>query len=228
MFLALLALQIPFEEVDPRYRDRVRQIVTSPELVVPIERTPTRSNAEAYDFLLDELPFTASVVRAMGAGRYEIWTEESVATEAAATEEEADLRRRTFYMDDREGLMIRAVRVLKAEQLWVYYTYGVYDLGLVRVRGWSVIVVTYVPREDVLDTEATVYVHVTGFAARGAQSRPELVTRIVSDKSTIFIRAARTVAEAARADPEGLYRAARRARDVDRETLENFRRRFLE
>jgi hypothetical protein len=223
--LAWGAPQIPWDSVDPDYRDAARRIVERPTLSADIPAEEVRSAPEVYEFLLDRLPFTAAVVRAAGCARYDVWTEEMLGREPPADEAEAERWRRTYYLDDGEGMALRAVRIYHEGGLWVYYTYGTYSAPpLPRIAGWSVIRVWYERRGDVLVTEAQVDVVLGSLPAAVARAMPDTVRGIIRRKSAVFVDAAKWVAEAARDNPEQVCRIAASAPDVRAGEIEEFRR----
>lgn len=223
----LLVLQdpyaIPYDKVAEGFRERVKRIREEPTLSVTIDRAEVKSTAEAYDFLLEELPFTAALVRAMGKSKYDIWSEAMVATTPAKDDAEREKRRHTYFLDDKDGMTLKATLVLREPTRWVYYTYGKYS----GFEGRSVIVVSFEKKGDALSTEARVYTEVEdGIARIGAELFSDEMEETIKEKATVFVEAARTVAEAAAADPEKLVRVGKAAKDVDGKILEAFRAKF--
>lgn len=230
MLLLLAALaqdpyDIPYDKVAEAYRERVKRIREAPSVAVTIDRAEVKSSPEAYDFLLEELPFTAALVRAMGKAKYDLWTEDAVAEAPPKDAAERERLRHTYYLDDKEGMTVKATLVFKDASRWVYYTYGKYS-GIV---GRSVIVVTFEAKGESLSTEAKVYTEVEeGIAQIGAAIFNDAAAARIKAKATVFVEAARTVAEAAKTDPAQLVKIGRSAKDVDAKVLETFQSRFLQ
>ncbi|HXX94134.1 MAG TPA: hypothetical protein VEN81_10900, partial [Planctomycetota bacterium] len=81
---------------------------------------------------------------------------------------------------------------------------------------------------ETVRTDAVVYVRVdTPFYSTMAKGLRSIVENVVRDKSAIFIRAARWVAEEAALRPEWLYSRVKESPQVDQTILEDFHRRFL-
>jgi len=193
---------------------------------VTLDRAEVRSRSEVYDFLLEELPFTSGACRELGRAKYEVFRD----PEDPETEEEREAWRRTYYLNDHEGLRVKVELVLAEPNRRVFYTWGSYDLAVLpRIWGRSVIVVVWEEKEDALVTEARIFaqVHSTGYRAISGLMKG-VVADTVRDKSAVFIRAARWVAEEVAKDPEKLYTEVNGSRHLDKVDLERFRKRFVE
>ena len=186
----------------------VRAILENEPLEILIGRTPVRSRIDIYEYLLEELPFTAGVLRALGKTNYRIFRDDKAPD--------------TFFLDDGKGMKLAAELVYRGPGKWVYFVWGTYSFVFV-VRGSSVIVVTTHQKGGLLETEARVFIK-KGFAVKAV---PGLVEKVVRQKAVIFVDAAKSVAEAVAADPDGVMRNVRGSPEVDEEKLSEFERRFL-
>ncbi len=203
---------IPYEALSEKQAELVHGVMDQATVMVELERTPVASRPEVYIFLMHELPFTAGVLRELGLSKYRI------------TRDEAG----QYHFDDTVGLTLDADLVREEERRWIWYTRGVYDMGLFSAVGRSVIIVRYAPDGETLLTEARVYAKVDSkFLEGAAKALRGVVEKIIRDKSFVFVTAARSVAEMTARDAEGLYKNLRGSAYVDAATLEEFRRKFV-
>jgi hypothetical protein len=221
-----LRYRIPYGELNERHREKLKSVMKNLTTTVPLPLTRVESRSEIYTFLLEELPFTAEVCRALGKASYDVFRDPRVPEEKAALEK----WRGTYFLDDRKGMKLRVERVIAEKERRIFYTYGSYKMsGLPKIRGRSVIVVVWNETEGILATEAKVFLQVTTPVFRTlAGIGRGLVEKMVRKKSTLFIQAARWVAEAARKDPAALYEKIRDDENVDPEVRKEFHRRFLQ
>lgn len=209
---------VPYDTLSEKQRNRVERILSDVAAVVPLERSQVRSRPEVYDFLLSEMPFTGGVVRELGRGKWDIFRDP----------EKPDPN--VFFVIEPEGMRLRFELIHKEKTRRFYVTKGVFAMGLLLppLEGSTLIILRAIPRGDVIDTDAVVYVKVEspGYAnlAKGARS---VVEEKVREKSGYFIKAAKWVAEEAAQRPDWLYRQVNGSKEVDQVVLEEFRRRFL-
>ena len=218
--------EIPFEELSERHREKSKSVMKGLTTTVPLPMTRVETDPEVYDFLLGELPFTAAVCRIIGKATYEVFRDPRIPEE----EEKRQLWRNKYYLNDGKGMKLRVERAFAEANRIIFYTYGSYKMsGLPKIWGRSIIVVIWDQKEDILATEAKVFLQVTTAVFRTlAEMGKKIVERMVRKKSALFIQAAQWVAEAARKDPEGLYEKISDSKDIDPDVLKEFRRRFLQ
>lgn len=217
--------QIPWDQLSEKQKKKIRKVMDDVTVEVPVERTAVSSKMDVYDFLLEELPFTSDVVREMGKGKYEIFRD----LKKPEKESELDAWRHTYYLDDKDGLKLRAELIRKEEKRRIYYTYGSYDLDpLPPVWGRSVIIVTWEEKDGKLVTDGRVYAQIdSSFYKALSGMFKDTIEGVVKDKSLLFIVAARYVSELLAEDPKKLYNQVKDAKQVDQEVLEELRKRFM-
>ncbi|MBI2900560.1 MAG: hypothetical protein HYY17_10265 [Planctomycetes bacterium] len=217
--------EIPYDKLSEKHRKKVRRVMEDVTVAVPLDSPSVASRREFYDFLLEELPFTAEVCREMGRSKYEVYRDPRV----PLGEKERAAWRHTCYMEDKDGLSIKVELVLAEPNRRIFYTWGSYDLSpLPAVWGRSVIVTAWEEKDGKLLTGAKVFAQVDSAVYRALSDVFQgWVRDAVKEKSALFVRAARWVAEAAAEDPKRLYEQVKGAKGVDEEALEEFRRRFV-
>ncbi len=210
-------LSLPLDRMSPEGRRRAEHVLADVAAAVPLEGSVVRSRLEVYDFLLDEMPFTGAVVKALGRGSWEIFRDPG---RPASGE---------FQVNDPGGYALRFELLLKEARRRVYVTSGTFDMGLFPLlRGSTLIVMSHEPVPAGVATRALVHVRVeTPFYAGLAKGFRPLVEDRVRERAGGFIQAARWVAEEAALRPAELLEAARTAPGVDPRVLEAFRRRLL-
>ena len=209
---------IPLDRVRADRRDRIRKILESEPVEITIPRTEVKSSLEVYEFLMEELPFTSDVVRALGKGKYEIFRDKPHPGEGPR---ERKIRRHRYHLNDKRGMYLAADLVYTERGKWVYYLWGYQKSPFGDIPGEAVVVVTASNVTGVLETEARVFVPIGKFTGG-------LVEDIIKKKASIFIEAAQTVTEAANEDPVALYEKIRDADGIDRQVLREFKTRFLD
>ncbi len=221
-----LRYQIPYRDLDQPYPEKLKSVMDDLTTTVPLPLTQVETQAEIYDFLLEELPFTASVCRILEKASYDVFRDPRVPEEKEALAK----WQRICYLDDRKGMKLRVERVLAEKDRRIFYTYGTYKMsGLPKIRGRSIIIVIWDQKGGVLATEAKVFLQVTTPVFRTlAQIGKSIVEKMVRKKSTIFIQAARWVCEEVRRDPNGLHEKIRNSEEIDPDILKEFHRRFLQ
>lgn len=217
--------EIPWGTLSTKQAEKVRKVLGEPTAIVNLERTEVRSRLDVYEFLLDELPFTAGVLRELRESKYLI---SRPVIDAQATDEQRKTWRRTYLFDDQDGLRLQAEMVFRDARRSIYYTYGRYDLGLVQVWGRSVIVVVYQNEAGALMTEARVYTQVEGKSvAAAARILVGALENAVKRKGFAFIKVAQKVAELTASDARVLYDQVKGSAEIDAEVAEEYRRRFV-
>jgi hypothetical protein len=217
--------EIPWASLSEKQREKLHRVLDNTLATVPLEPTEVKSRIDIYEFLLDELPFTAGVLRELKKSVYRIWRKP---IDEKATDEERSAWRRSYLFDDEEGLRLQAEMVYRDERRSIYYTYGRYDLGIVQVWGRSVIVVVYERVKGALMTEARVYSQVEGKSiVAAAKMLSGALESAVRRKGFAFIHVAKLVAELTAEDPDLLYREVAGSKEVEAEALEEYRRRFV-
>lgn len=233
-FLAVVLLaqddpyRIPVNDLDKHYQKKVSAVLDDLTVAVPLERTQVKSAPEVYDFLLEELPFTAQCVRAVNKGKYEIFRgTELMKTDRMAADEKARLEK-TFYLDDRDGMFVKAEMFRKEDSRFMYYMSGYDDLGpAARIWGKAVVVIHFKEDTGILFTEAKIFAKVEGVYGIAAKLIPKTTEDVARKKANLFIDAARTIAELAHADRKKFVERMQQADEVDKKTLEKFRQRFV-
>jgi len=215
--VAIDPYEIPVVRLSGKSRDDVEAILADVAAKVELETDDVRSRPDIYDFLLTEMPFTAGILRELNRGKWDIRRDP----------EKPDPN--VFTVIEPGSMRLRFELVLKDETRRFYVCHGRYAMGLFPdLEGRTLVVVRAVPAEGVVRTNAMVYVRIdTPFYATMAKGMRSLVENVVRDKSAIFIRAARWVAEEAARRPEWLYTQVKESAQVDQAILEDFHRRFL-
>ena len=206
---------VPVAELSENQRRKVEHVLEDVAAVVPLEAQEVKSRLEIYDFLLDEMPFTGGIVRELGRGKWAITRDPK---DAAA-----------FTVSDPEGYRLRFELLKKEATRRVYVTAGVFQMGILPpLEGSTVIVVRMLPSGKGIRTDAVVYVRVeTPFYAQLAKGLRGIVEDKVRERSSVFIRSARWVAEEAAARPDWLVMQVDGSSEVDQAILAEFRKRFL-
>jgi hypothetical protein len=204
---------IPYEALSEKQAEPVHKVMDAPSVMVELERTAVKSRPDIYVYLMDELPFTAGVLRELGESKYEISRD----------------AKGGYLFDDKAGLILRAELVFRDDRRWIWSTLGTYSLGIFgTARGRSVIIVRYENDGGALLTEARVYAKLEDkLLDSAAKALKGAVEKIIRDKSFVFIKAAKLVAEIAARDASGLVDTVRGSAHVDAAELEEFRRRFV-
>lgn len=208
---------VPVDRLSETRRPKVEHVLADVAAAVPLEAAEVKSSLEIYDFLLTEMPFTGGVVRELGRGNWDIFRDPK------------NPEREVFYVIDPDGFRLRFELVLQEETRRVYVTKGTFLMGLLPpLEGSTVIVMRMIPSGGVLRTDAVVYVRVETPFYRGlAKGFRGMVEDKVRDKAGYFIRAAKWVAEEARARPGWLHAQVSGSKEVDQAVLEEFRKKFL-
>ena len=205
---------IPYDQLSPDQAERVRDVMDTATLSTEFEREEVASSVATYDFLLDRLPLTARMVRALGLGKYVI----------KSVEDEGCL-----VLDDREGVKVSMYEVYRGEGLRVYYTKGYYQGPLLpKVRGRGVIALKYSQEGDRIATNAKLWFRIdSGIARAMTKVFHPIVLSIVKDKGGVFVVAARQIAGRAAQDPEGLYETLKTSGRFTDEELGEYRSAIL-
>lgn len=220
--------RIQIHDLDGHYRKKVGAVLEDVTVVVPLERTEVRSAPEIYDFLLEELPFTAQCVRALGKGKYEIFRGTELTRADRLTAEERARLERTFYLDDKEGMFVKAEMFRKEDGRFMYYMSGYDDLGpAARIWGKAVVVIYFKEDRGILFTEAKIFARVEGVYGIAARLIPKTTEEVARKKANLFIEAARTIAELAHRDRRKFVEKMLQSEEVDKKSLEKFRQRFV-
>ena len=206
---------IPVDRLSESQRKRVEHVLADVAAVVPLEAAEVKSRLEIYDFLLDEMPFTGGIVRELGRGKWQIARDPA---DPAA-----------FTVADPQGYRLRFELILKEPARRCYLTTGVFQMGILPpLEGSTLIVMRMAPDGPVIRTDAMVYVRVeTPFYAQLAKGLRGTVEDKVRERSEVFIRSARWVAEEAASRPDWLFEQVDGSLEVDQAVLAEFRKRFL-
>jgi hypothetical protein len=206
---------VPLDRLSESRRKRVEHVLADVAAAVPLEAAEVKSRLEIYDFLLDEMPFTGGIVRELGRGKWKIARDPA---DAAA-----------FTVSDPQGYRLRFELILKEPTRRFYLTTGVFYMGILPpLEGSTLIVMRMAPDGAVIRTDAVVYVRVeTPFYAQLAKGLRGTVEDKVRERSEVFIRSARWVAEEAASRPDWLFEQVDGSHEVDQAVLAEFRKRFL-
>jgi len=206
---------VPVDQLSETQRKRVEHILEDVAAVVPLEAAEVKSRLEIYDFLLDEMPFTGGIVRELGRGKWEI---ARVPGDPSA-----------FTVVDPRSYNLRFDLIRKEPRRRFYLTKGIFHMGILPpLEGSTLIVMRMEPAGPVIKTDAVVYVRVeTSFYAGLAKGLRGVVEDKVRDRSSMFIRSARWVAEEAASRPDWLVEQVDGSLEVDQAVLAEFRKRFL-
>ena len=161
------------------------------------------------------MPFTGGVVRELGRGKWAITRDPKDPT--------------AFTVADPEGYRIRFELLRKEPTRRLYVTQGVFQMGILpSLEGSSLIVLRTTKTNGVIHTDAMIYVRVeTPFYAGLAKGMRGMVEDKVRERSSVFIRSARWVAEEAASRPDWLVMQVDGSSEVDQGVLAEFRKRFL-
>jgi hypothetical protein len=204
-------------ELDPALAARVALIHGTPTARVAMPRRVVATTIEIYDFLLDQLELTGTLVEKLRLGSYRI----------------QGLERGQIEVDDRAGaiarlsLLQRSVDGERQTTQRVYLAEGYLTLLFTKLPGDALITLSYGPCGDGA---------ALGVAARGEiafrAGSPLLhdwglrmnttLTTLLERKAGLFIAAARDVSERASADPAAMQRAAEKLEGFDGATVERF------
>ena len=206
---------VPVDRLSESQRLRVEHVLADVAAVVPLEAAEVKSRLEIYDFLLDEMPFTGGIVRELGRGKWQIARDPA---DPAA-----------FTVADPQGYRLRFELILKEPERRFYLTKGVFHMGILPpLEGSTLVVIRMAQDGPVIRTDAMVYVRVeTPFYAQLAKGLRGTVEEKVRDRSGVFIRSARWVAEEAASRPDWLVEQVDGSHEVDQAVLAEFRKRFL-
>ena len=206
---------VPVDELSETQRKKVEHVLADVAAAVPLEPAEVKSRLEIYHFLLDEMPFTAGVVRELGRGKWQISRDPK---DPGA-----------FTVVDPDGYRLRFELIRKEAHRRFYVTTGVFEMGILpALEGSTLIVMRMVPDGPVIKTDAVVYVRVeTPFYANLAKAARGLLEGQVRERAGFFIKAARWVAEESAQRPDWVVMQVDGSREVDQAVLEEFRKRFL-
>jgi hypothetical protein len=206
---------VPLDELSESQKKKVDHILADVAAVVALEPAEVKSRVDLYHFLLDEMPFTGGIVRELGRGKWQITRDSKDPT--------------AFLVVDPEGYRLRFELVRKEEHRRFYVTKGVFQMGLLpALEGSTLIVMRMIPDGGVVKTDAVVYVRVeTPFYAQLAKGARSMLEDRVRERTGVFIKAARWVAEEAMARPDWLVMQVDGSLEVDQAVLQEFRKRFL-
>jgi hypothetical protein len=207
-------LSLPLERLEASARAKAERVLADVAAVVPLEGSIVRSRLEVYDFLLDEMPFTGALVKALGKGHWTIF---------------GDAEPGAFHVHDPGGYRLRFERLLKEPTRRLYATTGDFDMGLLpSMRGSTLILMRHEAVEGGVATRAVVHVRVdTPFYAGLAKGLRPMVEAKVRERAGGFIQAARWVSEEAAQRPRELLEAAAGRPGVDPVLLGAFSRKIL-
>jgi hypothetical protein len=196
----------------PADAERVMNLYHNPTLAVELEPRLVDSSKELYDFLIEELPFTASCVRALDRGKYVITREEP----------------HTYFVDDKVSMKLEMRRLYQDERRWVYVGRVIYEgTSFGKITGDALTIAAATPTEGGLLSEARIYVRLDALTGFLAKLVPGLFASALRRKATLFTEAAKVVSEESKRDPAGFYEKIKASPEVDPNTLEKFRRRFI-
>jgi hypothetical protein len=206
---------------------RVSDLFEHPTLAVELEPKMVESTKELYDFLIEELPFTAACVRALDRGKYVIERAIDSAREPL-TEEDRERLRRTYLVDDQAGMKLEMRRLYQDERRWVYVGRVTYEgTSFGKIQGDALTIAAATPNEGALFSQARIYVRLDSIFGILAKIAPAIFASALKRKATMFTEAAKVVSEECRRDPADFYRRMKASPHVDPNTLEKFRERFI-
>lgn len=197
--------------LSPEDSERALNLYHSPTLAVELEPKLVDSSKELYDFLIEELPFTASCVRALDRGKYVITRDGP-----------------TYFVDDKQSMKLEMRRLYQDDRRWVYVGRVTYEgTSFGKITGDALTIAAATPEAGGLRSEARIYVRLDALTGILAKLVPGLFASALRRKASLFTDAARVVSEESKRDPAGFYEKIKASPEVDPDTLEKFRRRFI-
>ena len=225
LVLLLLQWDVPYDALSKEDAAAVRAVLDREHLTVDLDRTRVDSTLDVYTFCMERLDFTGKLAGVLSEATYDITCDADLAPRGETVTERM---RRTFLVDDGDGMVALMTRVYAADGRWIFVSRGRYEMDLLTVKSRAVIIVNAVPDEGALDTTARIFMRVDeGVGSIAAGLFEDAVRDAVRDKSTLFIAAARTATEAAQKDPARVSRLAGLADGIDRGVLADFRKKCL-
>ncbi len=205
---------IPYDSLTEAQAALVHDVADRASLSTEFAREEVASSVTTYDYLLDRLPLTARIVRALDLGKYVIKPIE---------EEEC------VVLDDREGVKVSLYEVYRGAEKRVYYTKGYYQGPLLpRIHGRGVIVLCYRQEGKAIATSAKLYFRLDSGVARAmTKILYPMVLDVAKDKSAVFIVAAKDVSERVSRDPEGFLDALKETGRFTDAEMSEYKRQIL-
>ncbi len=198
----------------PEDAQRVERLFRQPTVAVELEPKLVSSSKEAYQFLIEELPFTAACVRVLGKGKYVITRAEGEPN--------------TFVVDDQSGMKLEMRRLYHDDLRWIYVgrvTYSGTSWG--KIEGDALTMAAAREGPEGLMSEARIYCRLESLIGLIGRVVPGVFASALRRKGNMFTEAARVVSEEVKRDPYGFYEKMKASSQVDPGTLEKFRQRFI-
>lgn len=199
-----------FPEEDQK---KLHSVFDLPTAMVELPLTKVETRTELFEFLLNDLVFTAGVLRAQKRAHYKLWRDFG--------DPPGQVR-----FDDTAGICLVAELLKREPGRWVYFSKGTFDFGIFSVTGSTVIIVIHEEREGALWTHARVYAKVEGIVLEQSARFLGLVENAIRKRAFVFIEASCAVAEMAAKDPGQMLRDIEGSPEIDAAALEEFRRRI--
>lgn len=205
---------IPYDSLTQEQATLVHDVADHASLSTEFAREEVASSLTTYDYLLDRLPLTARIVRALDLGKYVI----------KPVEEEG-----CVVLDDRDGVKLSLYEVYRGAGKRVYYTKGYYQGPLLpKIHGRGVIVLRYAHDGKAIATSAKLYFRLDSGVVRAmTKVLYPVILDVVKDKGAVFITAAKDVSERVTRDPEGFLDALKETGRFTDSEMSEYKRQVL-
>ena len=207
-------LLIPFDCFQkPCDVKKVKEVVDHHTFQHTLKDSKFASSSETFNYLLDRMPFTVSVMRELGLSKYVITTRPDG----------------VMWCDDNDGVVGTFEPVYTTDTKRVFYGDGKFDAPLVgKIRGESVIVMDYVQDEPgTIRNTVTIFLRVHSFLAPIMKLAAPIVKGMVTRKSASMLGAATTLAARLSTDPKSVYDQICKSDSITEAELADFRKAFL-
>ena len=207
-------LLIPYTAFpDTRHAVKVKEVVDHYTFHRKLNENRFMTTDEVLDYLLDNMPLTATIMRHLGLEEYVI----SVGDDGM------------MVYDDKAGMTgtFEPVYVTRAKR--IFYGDGFFDTGILgKIRGESVLVMVYRKEEpDIVCNTVTVFIRVHGLLGPLCKVASPILNGMVGRKSATLLNASIVLSEELASDPESVYERISECEEITSEELGDFRNTFL-
>ena len=171
------------------------------------------STPGTFNYLLDRMPFTTTVMRELKLAKYVVTTRPDG----------------VMWCDDNDGMVGTFEPVYCTDAKRVFYGNGTFDAPILgKIRGESVIVLDYVQDEPgTIRNTVTIFLRVHSFFAPIMKLAAPIVKGMVTRKSASLLGACTKLAEQLSTDPQSLYDQIRTSESITEDEQADFRKAFL-